>query len=114
KERANTAIYLQSISLGETLQGVHTMIAVLDGEPAEAILEAVGSYHATLIAMCSHGDAGVQRWMRGSVWRKVARHRPVPVLVMRPTPEEEPAPFTGVSESIRVMVPLDGSELAAQ
>src|SRR6266508_4332542 len=37
-----------------------------------------------LIAMCSHGRSGVQRWVLGSVAETVVRHSGDPVLIMRP------------------------------
>jgi nucleotide-binding universal stress UspA family protein len=37
-----------------------------------------------LIAMCSHGRSGVQRWVLGSVAETVMRHSGGPVLITRP------------------------------
>ncbi len=37
-----------------------------------------------LIAMCSHGRSGVQRWVLGSVAETVTRHAGGPVLITRP------------------------------
>jgi nucleotide-binding universal stress UspA family protein len=37
----------------------------------------------SLIAMCSHGRSGVQRWMLGSVAETVVRHSGDPVLITR-------------------------------
>jgi len=37
-----------------------------------------------LIAMCSHGRSGVQRWVLGSVAETVVRHSGDPVLITRP------------------------------
>ncbi len=37
-----------------------------------------------LIAMCSHGRSGVQRWVVGSVAETVVRHSGDPVLITRP------------------------------
>ena len=36
-----------------------------------------------LIAMCSHGRSGVERWVLGSVTENVVRHSDAPVLVVR-------------------------------
>lgn len=114
KERVKAAIYLEAVTHHEILSGIHTSIEVIDGEPANAILDAVNTTFATLIVMCSHGQTGLQRWMLGSVSRQIARHASVPVLILRPTPEGEPVPFMAEPASVRVMVPLDGSELAEQ
>jgi nucleotide-binding universal stress UspA family protein len=53
------------------------------GDPAEQILEACRQHSADLIAMSTHGRAGVRRWMLGSVAEKVLRHATVPMLVVR-------------------------------
>jgi nucleotide-binding universal stress UspA family protein len=37
-----------------------------------------------LIAMCSHGRSGVQRWVLGSVAETIVRHSDGPVLITRP------------------------------
>ncbi|MBM3947527.1 MAG: universal stress protein [SAR202 cluster bacterium] len=44
---------------------------VAEGEPAEAILTAAADDPATLIAMTTHGRAGLARWVLGSVATKV-------------------------------------------
>jgi nucleotide-binding universal stress UspA family protein len=36
-----------------------------------------------MIAMCTHGRSGVQRWALGSITEKVVRHSDNPVLVVR-------------------------------
>jgi nucleotide-binding universal stress UspA family protein len=56
-----------------------------EGEPAEEIIEAAKGAPNSLIAMCTHGRSGVDRWMLGSVTEKVVRHSGNPVLVIRAT-----------------------------
>lgn len=36
-----------------------------------------------LIAMCTHGQSGVKRWVLGNVTETVVRHSSAPVLVIR-------------------------------
>jgi nucleotide-binding universal stress UspA family protein len=58
---------------------------VSEGEPAQMIIEAAGRARNSLIAMCTHGRSGVNRWMLGSVTEKVVRYSSNPVLVIRAT-----------------------------
>lgn len=53
------------------------------GFPAEEILRAAERHRADLIVMGSKGLTGLDRYLLGSVSRKVARHAPCSVLVVR-------------------------------
>lgn len=59
------------------------LLHVADGEPAEAIVEAVKSHQCSLIVMASHGRRGLGRLLLGSQTAEVLAHSPVPVLVVR-------------------------------
>ncbi len=74
---------------------------------APAILAATQAYGADLVVMSSHGMTGAKRWIIGSVAQKVARHSPVPVLILR----ADGSILTG-DHAQRVLVSLDGSHLA--
>lgn len=54
-----------------------------EGEAAETIIELASGAPNSLIAMCSHGRSGVNRWVLGSITEKVVRHSDNPVLVVR-------------------------------
>lgn len=85
-------------------------ITVEEGDPAEKILAHVREHQPDLVAMATHGRSGVQRWLRGSVAERVLRHCSVPLLLCNPTslgPDAPQNPFG------KILVPLDGSELAA-
>jgi nucleotide-binding universal stress UspA family protein len=83
---------------------------VAEGEPDEAIVAAAARRGVQMIAMASHGRGAVGRAIFGSVADRVARTAPVPVLILR-TPDEDVDPSVVVS---RIVVPLDGSEIAAR
>jgi nucleotide-binding universal stress UspA family protein len=51
-------------------------------EPAQEIIDVAAEEPNSLIAMCSHGRSGIQRWVLGSVTEKVVRHSNSPVLVI--------------------------------
>ncbi len=62
------------VSLGET---------VVEGYPADAIVDTASSAHADLIVMGSHGRSGFRRLFLGSVAESVLRLSPVPVLIVK-------------------------------
>lgn len=106
--------YLTALTQREDVAGLTTETDVPTGMTAETLLAAVSTHRADLIVMTSHGRTGFQRRALGSVAEKIARHAPVPVLILRePIPAALTAsgsePFT---HPLRVLVPLDGSPLA--
>jgi nucleotide-binding universal stress UspA family protein len=64
--------------------GVTVEPLLRQGDPAAEILDVCETQGSDLIAMTTHGRAGVSRWMLGSVAEKVLRGAAVPVLVVRP------------------------------
>lgn len=105
----NATSYLATIAKSAVLAGVKTTTEVLTGSPALTIIDSSSSTKADLIVMCSHGKTGFKRWVLGSVAQKVARHSPVPVFVLR---EGDTSFHALASRPLRIMVPLDGSDLA--
>jgi nucleotide-binding universal stress UspA family protein len=84
------------------------------GLVADTLLAVVSTTRADLIVLTSHGRTGFHRWALGSVAEKIARHGPVPVLILR-----EPihtmltsSASEQLARPLRVLVPLDGSPLA--
>jgi nucleotide-binding universal stress UspA family protein len=78
------------------------------GEPDEEIVAAAERRGVDMIAMASHGRGALGRAIFGSVADRVARSATVPVLILR-TPDEAADTEKVVS---RIVVPLDGSEIA--
>lgn len=85
---------------------------VATGDSADEILAAATRHEADLIVMATHGRGTLDRWIIGSVADRVARSSTMPVLLIHPL-DEVPA-GTGARRIERLIVPLDGSELAAQ
>jgi len=81
---------------------------VAEGEPFEEIVAAAVRREVEMIAMASHGRGAVGRAIFGSVADRVARTAPVPILILR-VPDED-ADYEVVAA--RIVVPLDGSQLA--
>jgi len=105
------AYYLERVATSSYLAGVETEVVAGTGSAAAMIFSVTEEKNIDLIVMCTHGDTGLKRWVLGSVAQKVARHAPVPVLVLHqhatiagPRPHRE--------RPLRVLVPLDGSALA--
>lgn len=78
------------------------------GQPADEILAFASDIGADLIAMSTHGRSGISRWVFGSVADRVLRGAMCPVLLVR----AGQAPALPLYR--RIVVPLDGSELAEQ
>src|SRR5262249_37498630 len=85
--RTTAKDYLTEQAKGGVVQGIPTERVVVLGSDAHGILATAASGQVDLILLCSHGRTGLARWALGSVAEHVARHAPVPVLVLR---EQEP------------------------
>lgn len=98
-------------------QGGNVSGSVLEGSAAGAIVAHAQAIGADLIVMASHGRTGASRFWLGSVADAVIRSATVPVLMVRggdgatPSPAT-PSPATASPLFERILVPLDGSELA--
>jgi nucleotide-binding universal stress UspA family protein/YHS domain-containing protein len=108
-----------SASLQEATARLSTSPAPVDptlsfGSPAEEIVRCAEHRGADLIAMSTHGRSDLMRALVGSVTDRVIRTSPVPVLVFHPPTMsiDRISPPTG--RKLRVLVPLDGSELAQE
>jgi nucleotide-binding universal stress UspA family protein len=79
--------YLRSVAarLRELDVTVHTEVLV-DEQVARAVARYAEERHADLIAVATHGVAGIERAFIGSVADKVVRSASVPVLVWNPLP----------------------------
>ena len=64
--------------------GVTVRLAVEYGPAAETILQYAETHHMDVIAMSTHGRAGLSRWLYGSVTEKVLHGGRHSMLVVRP------------------------------
>ena len=90
--------------------GLQVSCKVERGRPADVIIERAEAEAGTLIAMATHGRSGINRWMMGSVAEKVLRGTKVPLFLVRAGDEAPVGPSVDIKS---ILVPLDGSELAA-
>lgn len=65
-------------------RGVKVTTKLLQGKPAETILEFVGESDIDLVALTTHGFSGITRWAYGSVASRVVEASSKPVLLVRP------------------------------
>jgi nucleotide-binding universal stress UspA family protein len=91
--------------------GLAVSTDLVEGPTVEALCGAVREAAADLVVLTTHGRGPLSRFWLGSVADALVRQLTVPVLLVRPTEEEDgPAP-----EGLRVqnlLVPLDGSPYA--
>ena len=82
KEEAGA--YLEEKVSAVRANGIEKVSSILlVGPGADEIIDLARTTPDNLIAMCTHGRSGVNRWVLGSVTEKVVRHSGDPVLVVR-------------------------------
>jgi len=85
-----TADYLEGVKSRLIAEGLAVDYIILEGSDIPAlILETVEESGADLIVISAHGRTGLGRWRFGSVAQRVARHSPVPVVLVQPEPNRE-------------------------
>jgi nucleotide-binding universal stress UspA family protein len=105
--------YLTSLTTLPEMKGVPAEIEVHAGQAPAKLLELARTHRADLIVLTSHGHTGLAHWALGRVTQKVARHAPVPVLVLRTISPPEPGDAHAAPGSpARTLVALDGSPAA--
>jgi nucleotide-binding universal stress UspA family protein len=80
--------YLEGIKRDLSTAGLRFVTVMEEGAVADVIIAVAEKYHADLIAMSTHGRGGLARLVMGSVADQVVRHAPLPVLLVRPTPQK--------------------------
>jgi nucleotide-binding universal stress UspA family protein len=109
--RQEEVTYLQGV-VGRLAATVPLTTAVVNGLPADAILQRAGERHADLIVMTTHGRGPMSRAFLGSVADEVLRRAEIPVLLIRP--RQEAVDLKSDALPRRVLIPLDGSPLSEQ
>jgi len=84
KMKADATKYLDKAGENLRQKKADVSIRVATGQnPADEIIKAEEEINADLVAMSTHGRAGISRWAFGSVTDKVLRGGKVPVLMVR-------------------------------
>lgn len=67
--------------VGNVPSEIHTEL--LEGSPAESIINLAKTWNSSLIVMGSRGQSGIAELVLGSTSHKVVSHAPCPVLIVR-------------------------------
>jgi nucleotide-binding universal stress UspA family protein len=82
-EEAAAEKYLQSVAAQIQTSGAPVSISVARGDPAQGILDTARRRDARMIAMATHGRAGLNAIFSGSVAARIAAKYPHPILLVR-------------------------------
>lgn len=81
----DTCDYLQTLKSQLVAQGLSVDYQCTEGGNIPTlILETIEESGADLVVISTHGRTGLDRWRFGSVAQRVARHSPVPVVLVHP------------------------------
>jgi nucleotide-binding universal stress UspA family protein len=107
---AEAAAYLNGVAERLRLAGLPAGQLILQGDPAEQIIDQVHAENADLILVSSHGRSGLSGWNVSSVVQKILARAYTSFLLI---PAYHPT-TAGVSDLRyeRLLVPLDGSQRA--
>ncbi len=83
REMMEARNYLSSVEKRLQQQGVNARFTIRHGEDAAEITDYAEVNDIDLIAMSSHGQGGIGRWIFGSVAEKVLRGTNKPILLVR-------------------------------
>ena len=99
--------YLDAKAAQLRARGLQAREALLSGPVAATLQQYAEHQGIELIALATHGRAGLERWMVGSVTDHLIHGSTIPVLTFRPRHGGEVGP-----PLTRILVGLDGSDLA--
>lgn len=107
--RAEAEGYLEQIAtqLRAEPKLMNIEFSVLEGQPAQNVIDNARKNGADLILLSSHGKSGVSRWNVSSVVRKIVMGAYCTTMIIRAY-NFEPVGLTELRYK-RVLVPLDGS-----
>jgi len=96
--------------IAATFRGSRIKCTIEKGKAEDVIIGRGEADTGMLIAMGTHGRSGMNRWLLGSVAEKILRGTANPLLLVKATEE---AKSEGEATLKSIVVPLDGSEIAA-
>lgn len=108
--KSEAEAYLKSVQSQLANENVKSEVRIIEGSPAQQIIEFAGNEGVDLIVMSSHGSSGVSEWNINSTVQKVLLRAYMPVMIIRAYKEEHEA-LIGLKYE-RLFVPLDGSTRA--
>ena len=111
--RQERVVYLTDLAKRiERDQSVRATANVSEGPVADTLARLVAEGDTDLVMMTTHGRGGMSpTWLASTADALVSRVD-IPVLVVRPSEGHEPQAVAAAFPPRRVLIPLDGSELA--
>jgi nucleotide-binding universal stress UspA family protein len=103
--------YLEALRARTLERGFDAEAATAYGDPITEIVAAAGSERVAAVVMSTQGQSGLKRWYLGGVADAVLRMTAKTVLLV---PPEHGAAAGQPLRFARIVVPLDGSELAEE
>ncbi|HKB01233.1 MAG TPA: universal stress protein [Gemmataceae bacterium] len=110
--RRKEADYFADVQSRLSYAGVPVTAELLDGSVVTSLADYARKLRPTWVVMLSHGRGAVARFFLGETASEFVRSSPCPVLLVHGT--SEPVDLTATRDVRHVLVPLDGSELAAR
>lgn len=109
-QRPEADTYLRAASVWVSTSSVEAdaLVRHAGGDVAAAIAAAAQEAGAEIIVLTTHGHSGVRNLLFGRVAQQVLQQGSMPVLLVPPSPRGRERAFA----CRRVLVPLDGSEMA--
>jgi len=83
-EKQGAETYLAKVVGKAKADGLIAKAVIIEGSPADAIIDYANKNGIDLIVMSTHGRSGVTRFALGSVTEKIIRTVAAPVLVVSP------------------------------
>jgi nucleotide-binding universal stress UspA family protein len=108
--QAEAKSYLDEIATRLHKEGLAVGSTLLEGDPAERVIDHARDIGAELVVLSSHGRSGLSGWNVSSVVQKILARARVSILLIpayHPAGEE----LAGLRYN-RILVPLDGSQRA--
>lgn len=109
-KKSEAEAYLKSVHNHLAEVNVDSEIKIMEGKPAQQIIDFAQNEGVELIIMSSHGSSGVSAWNINSNVQKVLLRAFVPVMIIRAY-QEQAGSLTGLKYQ-RLFLPLDGSKRA--
>ena len=102
--------YLNAIQKRLQEVGISCKVKIIEGKPAQQIVDFADQQDVHLIIMASHGSSGISEWNINSTVQKVLLRAKMPIMIIRSYQDTQDV-LDGLTYS-RILVPLDGSKRA--
>lgn len=102
--------YLKSVQTRLSEAEIESDVQIIEGKPAQQIVDFAHQNNVQLLVMASHGSSGISEWNINSTVQKVLLRAKMPVMIVRSYQEPQET-LKGLNYK-NIMIPLDGSTRA--